>query len=153
MKKLILFILGAAVLAQPQKASAVIAAETVWEINSAGSMNSSAGFNPANANMPTDLTTDAATGNTASPVVSSASYNFVAGDVGHYVYIKAGTNWIPGWYAIASVASNKATLTAGVGAAQLANYANNTAAGVATVGTPTGGTWAIDYSRDRSCLP
>ena len=129
---------------------AAIAPATIWEINSAGSMSSSAGFNPANAAMPTDLTTDTGTGNTASPVVSSASYNFVAGDVNHYVYIQAGTNWIPGWYKIASVGSNKATLTAGIGAAQLTDYTDNTADGVATVATPTGGTWAIDYSRSST---
>lgn len=148
MKYLNLFQIAAALLLTCGQSLAAIAPETVWEINgTSGSMNSSAGFNPANANMPTDLTADTGTGNTASPVVSSASYNFVTADAGHYIYIKAGTNWIPGWYAIASVSANKATLTAGIGAAQLADYSNNPTAGVASVATPTGGTWAIDYSR------
>lgn len=130
----------------------------IWEIWSTGGANNGGGFNPANASMATDLTTDAATGNTASPVVSSASYNFVAGDVGAWVFIQAGTDWIPGWYIIASVAANKATLTAGVGTAVLygtssigLNYQRpnglNTLDGVATVGTPTNGTWSIDYSQ------
>jgi len=132
-----------------------LSASTVFEINSsatAGNVNGG-GFNPANANMLTDLTTDSNTANTNSPVCSSASYNFVANDVGHWLYIKSGTNWTPGWYQIASVASNKATLSAAVGSAiQVANnrYGTNTAAGCATTGTPTGGTWSIDYSQSTA---
>jgi hypothetical protein len=135
-----------------------IAAGTIFECNAsatAGGLNAG-GFNPGNANFLTDLTTDTNTANTNSPVVSSASYNFVAGDVGAWVFIKAGTNWTPGYYQIASVASNKATLSAAIGQANQLNAAQgfptpkwnaNTVAGCATVGTPTGGTWGIDYSR------
>lgn len=134
------------------------AATTIWEGRTNGATDQGGGFDPGNANFATDLTTDTNTGNTASPVVSSASYNFAAGDVGAYLFVKSGTNWIPGWYQIASVASNKATLTAGVGTSLLMgtntlgpNYQRpnglNTAAGVATTGTPTGGTWGIDYSQ------
>lgn len=132
----------------------------VWELNaSATASNVNAGyFNPSNTNMPTDLTTDAGTGNTSSPVVSSASYNFVAGDVGNWLYIKSGTNWTPGWYQIASVASNKATLTASIGTAvqqtilgyPYPEYMTNTVVGCATVGTPTNGTWSIDYSQSTA---
>jgi len=114
-----------------------------------GNVNGS-GFNPANANMLTDLTTNANTANTASPVVSSASYNFVAGDVGNWLYIQSGTNWIVGWYQIASVGSNKATLTAGIGTAQIISLgfkAPSTVIGCASVGTPTGGVFTIDYSQ------
>ncbi len=138
-----------------------IAAGVIWEVQTGGSDTAcSGGFNPANASMATDLTTDSNTGNTASPVVSSASYNFAAGDVGHWVFIKSGTNWIPGWYKIASVASNKATLTATIGSAVLykaisggptqLNFAVTTAVGVATVGTPTSGTWTVDYSQSTT---
>jgi len=127
---------------------------TVKESATTGNVNGG-GFNPANANMLTDLACDTGTGNTASPIVSSASYNFVAGDVGYHVYIKAGTNWTPGWYEIASVATNKATLKAAVGEAQ--QYLNtlkklNTVAGCATTGTPTGGTFSIDYSQGDSAI-
>lgn len=136
-----------------------LAANTVFEIQStatAGNVNGG-GFNPNNAGMLTDLTTDSNTANTAAPVVSSASYNFVAGDVGNWLYIKSGTNWTPGWYKIASVASNKATLSAAVGSAnvvQVTNnrYATNTVIGCATVGTPTGGTFTIDYSQSTACI-
>lgn len=110
-----------------------------------------AGFNPGNANFMTDLACDANTGNTNAPVVSSASYNFVAGDVGARVYVKSGTNWTAGFYYIASVAANKATLNASIGTAEQLNtstgmYQPNTVAGCATVATPTGGTFGIDYS-------
>lgn len=95
----------------------------------------------------TDLTTDTNTGNTASPVVSSASYNFVAADVNSWLDIPAGTNWLHGKYLIVSVASNKATLSAAIGAAVLANGTLNTAVGCASVGTPTAGTFSVDYSQ------
>lgn len=132
-----------------------LSASTVFEINSGATASNvnGGGFNPANANMLTDLTTDSNTANTNSPVCSSASYNFVAGDVGHWLYVKSGTNWTPGWYQIASVASNKATLSAAVGQAiQIANnlYGTNTVAGCATVGTPTSGTFTIDYSQSTA---
>lgn len=137
------------------------AAGTIWHGWSSGATDFGGGFDPTNGNFLTDLTTDSNTANTASPVVSSASYNFVAGDVGAWVFIQSGTNWTPGWYQIASVASNKATLTASVGSAVLygtsatsVNYQRpnglNTAAGCATVGTPTGGVWSIDYSQQTS---
>lgn len=132
-------------------------ATTTWEVaaigsdGNAGANTNAGGFDPGNASMVTDLTTDANTANTSSPVVSSASYNFAARDVGHWLFIKAGTNWLPGWYKIASVASNKATLSAAIGAGVLWStggaYSVSIAAGVASVGTPTGGTWSIDYSQ------
>src|SRR5689334_8551301 len=89
------------------------AATTNWETQSGGSDSNGGGFDPGNASMATDLAGSSA--NTASPVVSSASYNFAAGDVGHWLFIQSGTNWTPGWYKIASVASNQATLDAAAG--------------------------------------
>lgn len=136
-----------------------VSAPTIHEVAATGSdgnsgSDSNAGaFDPATnvANMLSDLTTDANTANTSSPVVSSASYNFVAGDVNNWLFISSGTNWTPGWYKIASVASNKATLSAAIGAAILYStggpYSLNTAAGCATVGTPTSGVGAVDYSQ------
>ena len=126
---------------------------TIFEINSGATASNvnSGGFNPTNANMATDLAATSATGN--SPVVTSASYNFVAGDVNHWIYIKSGTNWTPGWYKIASVAANAATLTASIGSAEQESnnrIITNTVAGCATVASPTGGTWSIDYSRSTA---
>lgn len=134
---------------------------TIWHIKSTGATTNGAGFNPENANFATDGTVDANTGNAASPVFSSASYTFVAGDVGAWLFIQSGTNSIPGWYQIASVSGGKATLTASVGSAVLygtvqsgRNYHRpnglNTAAGISTVGTPTGLVWSVDYSQGTS---
>ncbi len=135
---------------------------SILEINSAATAgNVNGAFFDTAAPTATDLTTDANTANTASPVVSSASYNFVAGDVNAWLYIGAGTNWLVGWYRIASVASNKATLSAAIGAAiqtsltkgyPTPQYAPSTVIGCATVGTPTSGTWSIDYSQGTAAI-
>ncbi len=134
-----------------------IAGTTHWSLNASATANmvNGGGFNIANANFLTDLTTDTNTGNTASPVVSSASYNFVAGDVGHWVYIQSGTNWNVGWYQIASVAANKATLNAAVGAASVfrnGSYMPNLVVGISTVGTPTAGVFGVDYSQSTAAI-
>lgn len=68
--------------------------------------------------------------NTASPVFTSVTYVFVAADVGASVYIKAGTNWTVGSYRIVSVAAGAATV----------------AGPMASVASPTGATWGVDYS-------
>lgn len=132
------------------------AATAVWNCRSsatAGNLNG-AGFNPGNTNFITDWTAASATGN--SPVISSASYNFVAGDVGAWFYVKSGTNWTSGWYPIASVASNQATLNAAVGAAiqvdSAGNWRANTVAGCATTASPTGGVCGIDFSQSDSAI-
>lgn len=112
-------------------------------------------FDTGNTNFATDGSASSA--NTASPVFSSLSYSFVAGDVGAWIFIKSGTNWTPGFYQIASVSGGNATLTAGIGTAVLVantNYSagTNTAAGCATVSS-TGGnnaTWSVDYSQSNS---
>lgn len=133
-----------------------LSSTTIWEIRPTNGTNTGGGgFNPGNANMATDLAATSATG--TAPVVSSASYNFVAGDVGAFVFIKSGTNWTPGWYQIASVAANAATLTASIGSVYLydANYHGgisglNLSAGCASTASPTGGTWTIDYSQQNA---
>ncbi len=140
-----------------------VPATAVWEIKAGSTaLNvNGAGFDPGNVSMATDLTTDANTANTSAPVCSSASYNFVAGDVGKWLYVQSGTNWTAGWYQIASVASNKATLTAGIGTAIQVDatkgypspkYQTNTVVGCATVGTPTGGVWSVDYSQHTAAI-
>lgn len=132
----------------------------IWELESGGDdTNNGGGFDSGVSGFATDLTVTANTGNTSTPEVSSASYNFVAGDVNHWLFIKAGTNWIPGFYQITSVdgTTHKATVNAAIGAATIWQYASrsdsggpNTTAGVATTGTPTSGTWGIDYSQNTS---
>lgn len=112
------------------------------------------GFNPANTLFISDATATSATGN--SPVISSASYNFAAGDVNAWVYVaSSANNWTPGWYKISSVASNAATVNAAIGAAvTLANavYGTNTVAGCATTASPTGGTIGVDYTQQDAAI-
>lgn len=128
-----------------------ISASVIFDIRTTGSDTANGGgFDPSvTAGMFSDGAATSA--NTASPVFTSASYNFVAGDVGAWLYIASGTNWIPGWYQIASVAANAATLSAAVGAAAISlnntPWHMNTAAGCATVASPTAATWTIDYSQ------
>lgn len=144
------------------------ASTTTWEIHPAGGALRAAAprgpifanggsdtanggsFDPGNPNMATDLVATSAL--TIAPVVTSASYTFIARDVGHWVFIKSGTNWIPGWYQIASVAGGAATLLASVGNAVLYNspaigFGPSITAGCATTASSTGGTWSIDYSQ------
>lgn len=123
---------------------------TIWEVESGASDTLNGGaFDPGQtAGMLTDGAATSATG--TAPVFSSASYNFVSGDIGAWVYIAAGTNWTPGWYKIASVAANAATLNATIGQAVLAGLFPSTVAGCATSASPTAATWTIDYSQQSA---
>lgn len=117
-----------------------------WEVESGGSDTNGGGFTvlTVNSNLAATVATSTA------PVVTSATYNFVAADVGSFVFIKSGTNWIPGWYKIVSVATNAATLDAAIGHVTL--YASvtstlNTTAGCATTASPSSGSWSVDYTQ------
>jgi hypothetical protein len=152
MKRLLALLISIA-LFLPAQAFAGFASTTWWEVQTGGSDTSNGGgFDPANANFATDLTATSGTG--SAPVVSSASYNFVSTDVGHWLFVQSGTNWRPGWYQIASVASNAATLTASSGSGvSYASYQGpkpTTVAGVASTASPSGGVWAVDYSQTTS---
>lgn len=109
------------------------------------------GFSPACTGFATDLAATVAT--SGAPIVTSASYNFITRDNGAYLFLATTAgNFSPGWYLIASTAGNAATLTATVGSAVLYGGATptNIVAGCATVASPTGGHWGIDYSRAAS---
>ena len=89
---------------------------TYFEVRTTGSdTTNSGGFDINSSGFPTDGSITSA--NTVSPVISSASYSFVAGDVGACVFIKSGTNSIPGWYRIVSVNAGAATLNGSIGQA------------------------------------
>jgi hypothetical protein len=123
-----------------------LAATTIWEVETGGSDTLNGGaFDPGQAGMLSDGAATVA--NTSAPVFTSASYNFVAGDVGAWLYIASGSNWTPGWYKIASVAANAATLQGTIGLAVLSNGFLSTVVGCATVASPTAATWTIDYSQ------
>src|ERR1043166_3965216 len=94
-----------------------LAAATIWDVRTTGDdTNNGGAFDPSQtAGMFTDGAATSAT--SAAPVFTSASYNFVAGDAGAWLFIASGTNWIAGWYHIDSVASNAATLNGTIGSA------------------------------------
>jgi len=135
----------------PSTAFAALSGSTIWEVETGGSDTLNGGaFDPSQtAGMNTDGAATSATG--TAPVFTSASYNFVAGDVGAWIYIASGTNWTAGWYKISLVASNAATLNATIGQAVLkGNTSMSTANGCAATASPTGATWTIDYSQQSS---
>ena len=72
-----------------------------------------------------NFTNLASTSGTTNPsIVTSASHNFVAADVGNCLHVTAGTSWLPGFYRIVSVATNAATLDRAV--ASSASVTNGT---------------------------
>lgn len=131
-----------------------LSATSIAEVQTGGSDTANGGlFDPGQtAGMFTDGAATVA--NTAAPVFTSASYNFIAGDVGAWVYIASGTNWLPGWYKIASVAANAATLNATIAQAALSASSlfngSSTVVGCASVASPTTATWTIDYSQQAA---
>lgn len=127
-----------------------IGANTLWEFNTSatGSMVNGGGFNISNANFLTDGSITSATG--TAPVLSSASYNFGAGDIGNWIYLTNVTK--PGFYKISSVASNQATLnaTSGQGIVQNATtlqWVPSSSAGVDSSSSVSGKTFGVDYSQ------
>lgn len=86
--------------------------------------------------------------NTAAPVFTSASYNFNGSDVGAWLYIALGGGWFVGrWYQIVITSGGgAATLNAAAGAGSTGTGLT-TVDGIAAGASPTGATWAIDYSQ------
>lgn len=137
---------------------------TIFEVRGATGSDTNCGgaFDPGQtAGMFTDGAASSATG--ATPSFTSASYSFVAGDAGAWLYIASGTHWQPGWYQIGSVSGGAAILSAAVGAAIWgALYGTTTSlkvpvqastvAGCSSDGTSslTGATWTIDYSQQAA---
>jgi len=131
-----------------------LSADTIWEIQTTGDDNNGGGF--VSGASGTDYTQGVgqtviswlASGGTytnnlsitnADPsVVSSASRNFVAADVGNIIHLTAGTNVTAGWYEIVSVASNQATLDrnamSGAGSADGSGYLGGALASIGGLG-------------------
>ena len=145
---------------------AALSVGTAWELNASATASNvnAGGFNTQNANFLTNLACTSATG--ATPSCTSASLNFVAAHANHWLFIRSGTDWNTSgagtagggcWFKIASTSGNAATLDAAVGAAvclssgtavnDLQKWRVNTSAGVASVASPTSGTFGVDYSQ------
>lgn len=117
------------------------------EIRSLGSDSNSGVFDP-NATLATNLTS--ANGTSIYPTVSTLSYTFSASDVNHYLYVRSGTNWYPGWYRILSATGNSAVLHAVKG--EVVNTMENQSHwnGVGTTSSLSSGTWTIDYTQSST---
>ena len=136
----------------------------IWEVRTTGDdTNFGGGFDVGVAGFATDL--KATSGTTSAPVVSTASYDFVAGYVNAWMFIKAGTNWLPGWYQITAVntgvSPHTATLDATAGHGL--TYQSSIVLGLTSGPTQTtgcvnssyvsgtaSGTWGVDYSQQAS---
>lgn len=123
---------------------------TIWEVETGGSdsLNGGAFDLSQTAGMLTDGV--GGTGTSASCTFSSASYSFLAGDVGAWLYIAPTTNWNYGWYKITSVSGGTATVNAAAGQAVNGAGLPTTVNGFATVASPTSGKWTIDYSQQNA---
>ena len=85
-------------------------ANTQWDVRTTGSDSNGGGFVYGKGVKDVTAATDLAVDSSNNKKVTSASHNFVSGDVGKFINVTAGTNWTPGWYQILSTASNAATL-------------------------------------------
>jgi hypothetical protein len=108
-------------------AQAALSTALVWEIRpTVGSDNNGGGFvagatgtdfSQQDAAQYTFTNLASSNGSTNPCIVTSASHNFVASDVGNLLHVTAGTNWIPNFFQIVSVATNAATLDRACGTA------------------------------------
>ena len=121
-----------------------ISGYSVWEVQQSGSDTNSGCFDP-NATMTSTLSTS--NGLNSNPSVTASNYTFVSDDIGHYLYIKSGSGWYPGWYKILSVSSGSATVQASIGQGTSANGTITNIVGVGSANSLSSGTWAVDYSQ------
>jgi hypothetical protein len=148
------------VLLVPGLSWGAILAPTIWELEADSTANNvnGGGFDPITnaANFLADLSCHSGCDG-ATPVVSSASYSFVAADVNNWLYVSSGTGWTSGWYKITAVdvvTAGHAQLAAASGEAVQGispNLKANTVAGCA-VADSTGGVFTIDYSQSATAI-
>lgn len=117
---------------------------SIFEIQANGSNSNSGMFDP-NAIINTTLSTS--NGTSATPSVTASNYTFVSVDIGHYLFIKSGTNWNPGWYRITAVNAGAATVDAAIGNVFQPNHKISTIQGISTTASASSGNWTIDYSQ------
>ncbi len=125
------------------------------EVRTDGQRNNSAGFDRDSGSLLTNLTTS--TGTSTSPIVSSVSYPFVTSDIGHWLYVRTGTNWYPGWYQITGLSGTSAVVNASIGSCvKLSRLSGSSVvvpfgpaleSGIGSSANLTSGTWTIDYTQ------
>lgn len=124
----------------------------VWEVQTGGSDTANGGGFDASVTGGMFADGAATLADTAAPVFTSASYTFVAGDVGAWVYIATTSGgWYGSFHKIVSVAAGAATLEGTIGlAVQKTTYIPTTVVGCASVASPSSATWTIDYSQQAA---
>ena len=126
-----------------------LTAWSIFEIRADGDTLNAGAFEPTSASNTSvySATLSTANGTSDTPTVTASNYTFVASDVGHWLYIHAGTSWQGGWYRIQSVAGGSATVDARVNRFGALNQGLRWWQGVATTASASSGQWSIDYSQ------
>jgi hypothetical protein len=173
-KRLILIVL---LFASPCLATNLTQNLVNWELNASATAAdvNGGGFDWGNVSFLTNLACTTSTGNT--PDCSSASITFIQADALHWVFVKSGTHWAPGWYYITDACVSSVWQPANSGACTTGHIRMNAAAGAAvqqntTVGLPspayvanttagmsndataslTSGTFGVDYSQATAAI-
>jgi hypothetical protein len=119
----------------------------IWEIRSGAGSSNSGCFDP-NVTMQTNL--QSANGTSVFPTVSSPTYSFTSNDIGNYLFVRSGTNWLVGFYPIAGISGTSAILDANKITNTLPNLQPKFLDGLGLTNSLSSGTWAIDYTQKNS---
>jgi hypothetical protein len=119
----------------------------VWECRSLGNVNNSGCFDPG---ITFSATLSSGNATSSFPTITASNYSFVSDDINHYLYIKSGANWRPGWYQITGIAGTSAIVNADSYEVLQLNKQYVSAVGIGTSGYVTAGSWSIDYTQSAS---
>jgi hypothetical protein len=120
----------------------------IYEMRS-GSANTNGGAFDPGLNF-TNTTLTSANGTSVFPTVSASNYSFVTADINHYLFIKSGASWTPGWYQITGLAGTSAVVNANIGQYMKITMFRGSTAGISTIDTLSAGNWTIDYSQSTN---
>ena len=156
MRNLMIAILFCWLLAAPPSWAA-ITSTTIWNMTTSGSDSNPGGFDPGQTGFATDGAATSA--NTASPVFTSASYTFVAGDVGAWLFYQERDK-LDSWVVPDRIGSDWRGHAHSLHRLRrclerhyhriASDYGVSTVAGVATTASPSSATWGVDYSQQNS---
>jgi len=114
-----------------------------------GSANTNGGAFDPGLNF-TNTTLTSGNGTSVFPTVSASNYSFVTADINHYLFIKSGASWTPGWYQITGLAGTSAVVNANIGQYMKITMFRGSNAGVGTADSLSAGNWTIDYSQSTN---
>ncbi len=140
-----------------RSAWATLPVTAVYEMNPSATANNvnGGGFNPARTMGNNDLA--CATATSATPTCTSAGDPFIASDDETILFIQSGGTYTANIFCrISDVTAGTATIDAAAGACSVLStsvqggWTTNSAAGIASTASPTGGVWGIDFSRSTA---